>query len=335
MVGARVRSTPPTRANGTVNPFVFIVGCLRSGTTLLRRMVDAHPRLAIIHETQWVPRWFERRVGLTPEGFVTPELIPRLLDFPRFAELRISQSDLERLMETGKPVPYSAFVSGVFDLYGEAQDKRLVGEKSPGYVRYLPTLHALWPETKFVHVIRDGRDVCASVLNWKKAGHNVGRHATWAEDPVSTAAFWWEWHVRLGREAGSSLGPNLYHEVRYEALVSEPKETCEKLCSFLGLPYDEAMVSYQEHKETGSWGRAAKGRWLPPTPGVKERHSRMSVEEVERFEAAAGDLLDELAYPRAFPRPSQGALERAREIRESFRRDVRNRGDRLLEVWKT
>jgi hypothetical protein len=329
-----VRSSPPTRANGTVNPFVFIVGCLRSGTTLLRRMVDAHPRLAIIHETQWVPRWFERRVGLTREGFVTPELISRLLDFPRFAELRISRQDLERLMETEEePVPYSAFVSGVFDLYGEAQDKRLVGEKSPGYVRYLPTLHALWPRARFVHVIRDGRDVCASVLNWKKAGHNVGRHATWADDPVSTAAFWWEWHVRLGREAGPSLGPNLYHEIRYEALVSDPEATCKRLCSFLGFPYDEAMVDYQERKETGSWGRAAKGRWLPPTPGMKERHSSMPVEEVERFEAAVGDLLDELGYPRAVPRPGPRTLRDASEIRKLFVRDVHSRGGLLPERW--
>jgi hypothetical protein len=317
-----------------VNPYVFVVGCLRSGTTLLRRMVDAHPDIAIIHETQWVPRWFEKRVGLTPEGFVTPELIPRLLEFPRFTELRIPQEDLEGLVEDGEPVPYSSFVSGVFDLYGEAQDKRLVGEKSPGYVRYLPTLHALWPGARFVHVIRDGRDVCASVLNWKKAGHNVGRYATWAEDPISTAAFWWEWHVRLGREAGSSLKPNLYQEIRYEALVSEPARECEKLCSFLELPYDEAMVNYQERKVTGSWGRAAKGRWLPPTPGMKERHSSMSVEEVERFEAAAGDLLDELGYTRNVPLPSPRLLRDASEVREQFVRDARSRGGLLPERWR-
>jgi hypothetical protein len=329
-----VRSSPPTRANGALNPFVFIVGCLRSGTTLLRRMVDAHPRLAIIHETQWVPRWFERRVGLTTEGFVTRELISRLLEFPRFAELRISRRDLERLTEIGdEPVPYSAFVSGVFDLYGEAQDKRLVGEKSPGYVRYLPTLHALWPRARFVHLIRDGRDVCASVLNWKKAGHNVGRHATWAEDPVSTAALWWEWHVLLGREAGSALGPNLYHEIRYEELVSEPEQTCEELCAFLDLPYDEAMINYHEHKEAGSWGRAAKGRWLPPTPGMKDRHSVLSIEEIGRFEAAAGDLLDELGYARPVPRPSPRILGDVSEVRERFVRDVRSRVGLLPERW--
>ena len=58
------------------NPYVFIVGCSRSGTTLLQRLVDAHPLTAITSQTNWVTRYFEMRTGLTPEGLVTPEMIP-------------------------------------------------------------------------------------------------------------------------------------------------------------------------------------------------------------------------------------------------------------------
>ena len=58
-----------------MNPYLFIVGCARSGTTLLRRMVDAHPLIAIPREQHWLPKWFERRKGVTSEGFVTPELV--------------------------------------------------------------------------------------------------------------------------------------------------------------------------------------------------------------------------------------------------------------------
>ena len=60
-----------------MNPFVFIVGCPRSGTTLLQRMVDAHSQIAIVPETHWIARWFEKRKGLTPEGFVRAKLIPK------------------------------------------------------------------------------------------------------------------------------------------------------------------------------------------------------------------------------------------------------------------
>src|SRR5207247_2425966 len=69
-----------------VNPFVFIVGCPRSGTTLLQRMVDAHSQIAIVPETHWIARWFEKRKGLTPEGFVRAKLIPKLLKNRRFAQ---------------------------------------------------------------------------------------------------------------------------------------------------------------------------------------------------------------------------------------------------------
>src|SRR5687767_6792912 len=114
-----------------MNPFVFLVGCLRSGTTLLQRIVDAHPQIAIIHETQWVPRWYEGRVGLTPEGNVTPQLVTRLLEHPRFSRLQLDADAVTGLLRDDEPVHYRRFVSDLFDLYGKARGKRLVGEKSP------------------------------------------------------------------------------------------------------------------------------------------------------------------------------------------------------------
>ena len=62
-----------------MNPYVFIVGCARSGTTLLRRIVDAHPDIAITRETHWIAKRFERQEGVTADGLVTPELFSRLL----------------------------------------------------------------------------------------------------------------------------------------------------------------------------------------------------------------------------------------------------------------
>ena len=122
------------------NPYVFIVGCHRSGTTLLGRMVDAKPHIAIIHETRWIANWFEDRVGLTPDGYVTCELIPLLLDHPRFAKLQIDREDLEGLLATGDPVLYQDFITGIFDLYGNKHGKDLVGDKTPRYVRFVLTL---------------------------------------------------------------------------------------------------------------------------------------------------------------------------------------------------
>jgi hypothetical protein len=307
-----------------MNPYFFIVGCPRSGTTLLRRLVDTHPLVAVVDEMRWIASFFERREGLTPEGLVTPELVDRLLAYDRFATLEISREQLGRLIDTGDPVPYPNFVTGIFNLYGQAQGKSLVGDKTPRYARSIGTLHALWSHARFVHLVRDGRNVCLSILNWRKADRALGRFSTWGEDQVTTAALWWEWHVRLGREDGGSLAPNLYHEVRYEELVSEPAKECEKLCSFLDLPYDDAMLKFHE-------GRRAR---LPITSGLRDWRTQMPAEDLERFEAAAGDLLEELGYPRACPHPPEQKLTWAARIRESFTRDASASGKRLPKGWE-
>jgi hypothetical protein len=296
-------------------------------------MVDAHPQIAVVHETHWIPRYFEKREGLTPEGFVTPELIPKLLEYRRFPKMKVGREELEGLINSDEPDSYSSFVSAIFDLYGQREGKSLVGDKTPSYVLSLPTLHGLWPTAKFVHIIRDGRDVCLSMVNWQKAQVAAGRLATWSEDPVLTTALWWKHRVQLGREDGSALGPELYYEIRYEALVSQPATECAALCDFLGLPYDNAMLRFHEGREKADPSLDAKKAWRPTTSGLRDWRSQMTLGDIERFEAAAGDLLEELGYPRAVPDPPQEKLEEATRIQRTFTHEVRAKQWRLPEHW--
>src|SRR5262249_40670643 len=117
-------------------------------------------------------------------------------------------------------------------------------------------------------------------------------------DPVATTALWWIRKVRQGRHGGRELGPELYYEVRYESLVADPARECPKLFAFLDLPYDEVMVHSYE-------GRFAEEKTLAP-------------DLVGRFEAVAGDLLDELDYARAAILPDAAALQRVAGIKERF-----------------
>jgi hypothetical protein len=319
---------------GNVNPYVFVVGCPRSGTTLLQRLLDAHPELAVINETLWITREAKNRTGVAGNGLVTPELVSRLFELRRFQRLELPRADVERLVE--ERLSYARFVTRVFDLYGQVRGKRLVGDKSPGYVRELRKLHALWPSARFVHLIRDGRDVWLSVAAWKKADRTVGHFATWAVDAVVTTALWWERSVRLGREAGASLGPALYHEVRYEDLVADPARACGVLCGFLGLPYDAAMLRFHEGRaKKHEPGLPSKRAWLPPTSGLRDSRSQMPVEDHERFEAVAGDLLDELGYPRMISRVSAATAAEAARIRSAFTEDARARKRVLPERWQS
>jgi Sulfotransferase family len=313
------------------NPFVFIVGSPRSGTTLLQRIVDAHPLIAITPETHWIARYYVRRRGLTRDGFATRKLIRKLLAYHKFPRLRIRRKQLKKLLgDSGESVPYARFVTGIFDLYGQKQRKPLVGDKTPGYAREIDILHELWPGAKFVHLIRDGRDVCLSALAWSAPCKLLSTFPTWQEDPLATAALWWEWHVRLGRQAGKALGPALYHEVRYESLVARPAADCERLCDFLGVPYDPGMLRFHERKRRKD---QRDHPWTPISSGHRDWRSQMPMPDVERFETACGALLDELGYPRGAARLSCDNSGQITRLRQRVSRNLCERGFRLPEEW--
>ena len=303
------------------NPCVFIVGCPRSGTTLLRRMVSAHPQIVITPEAHWIPLWFEQRRGLMPDGLVTPELVSELLAHKKFL-FGLGREALMSLAGDGQPISYASFVTGIFDLYGKARGKTAVGNKTPDAARRIGTLHALWPEARFVHLIRDGRDVALSLMNWPSVrSKRPGTFSTWNDDPVSTAALWWELNVRRGREAGEALGPKLYRELRYESLVAHPGHECATLCEFLGLAYDEAMLNYHEAFRAKA-GRQVVHDRQPITSGLRDWRAQMPPDDVERFEAVVGTLLDELGYPRAFPHARPVAVEHATQVRNLLARKL-------------
>jgi hypothetical protein len=316
------------------DPYLFIVGCARSGTTLVRRIVDAHPEIAITTEMHWISHYVN--YFKNQNGLVTPELVCELSGHKRFAQFEIPREQFEGLLGSGEALPYPTFLNRVFGLYGALKNKPLVGNKTSGYVRRMRDLHALWPEAKFVHIIRDGRDVCLSVLNWKKAERTAGRYASWEEDPVSTTALWWERKVRKGREDGVALGPGLYHEMHYEDLVDDPERECKRLCEFLGVPYDDTIIRFAEGKtktDLPNARKTPKKAWLPITSGLRNWRTEMPATDIQRFEAAAGNLLEELGYERIFSRPTPQALEHATRIRKMFSRHVPERQEHPLERW--
>jgi len=317
-----------------VNPYVFIVGCPRSGTTLVSRLADAHPQLAVMPEQHWLPRFWEARVGMTADGLVTSELPDWLLADRHFELLALPFAPLVELAERGVPISYGDFVSQLFNLYGSQRGKEFVGEKTPKYVNQLATLTDLWPDSRVVHLIRDGRDVALSLLEWSKAERNVGRFPGWADDPVTTAALFWEWSVRNGRDGAGRLGELRYREIRYEALIADPATPCASLCSFLALPYDARMLRFHEgHGRAHGTGRSAKKAWLPVTAGLRDWHTDMSAADVRRFEAAAGGLINELGYERAAVTSREERLH-AERVRQRLIVYLQRWGRRVPRAWR-
>jgi hypothetical protein len=297
-------------------------------------MVDSHPEIAVLPEGGWFGTWFEHGMGLTKDGCVTREIVPMLLKTHKNIDLGATAGDLYAMVEPEGKVAYADFVSNLFARCGRKRGKGQVGSKNPDYLRHLPTLRRLWPQAKFVHIIRDGRDVCLSAsARWRGKPEFRGFpfflyekpdriFDDWKEDPVITCGLWWEWTVRLGREFGATLPANMYYEMRYEQLVANPRQESEDLCEFLGIPFSESMLRHEENftPRRGGDGKILHASVaLPVTPGLRNWRSEMEPKEVERFEAAAGMLLDELGYPRA-DLPRAAYLHEAARIREIFER---------------
>ena len=335
--GAPSTAAPPqaTKTPSQRNPYVFIVGAARSGTTLVQRLLDAHPMLAVVNETYWVPRKFRERNGLTRDGHVTGALIEKLMASPKFDRIGLSFDDLTRLIPSDVAITYDRYVSSLFDLYATRRGKPLAGDKSPGYVRRIAQLHELLPSARFVHVIRDPRDLCLSMLEWSGGENTAGQFGTWAEDPVTSSALYWRLSVGLGRQSGAQLGGDIYHEVRYENLVASPESTVIRLCTFLGIPYDPCMTRYHEGKTRIKPGRSSKAQWLPVTPGLRNWTDQLPVQDVERIETVTGDLMADVGYrcciAQGAPRPI--VSEHVARIKATFTAAAQRSDRPLPQIW--
>jgi hypothetical protein len=189
--------------------------------------------------------------------------------------------------------PDRSFAAVLHRLYGawaRARGRPRWGDKTPHYVEAIPVLLAIFPEARIVHIIRDGRDVAAS---WVKAGIEPAN--------LYTAARLWSRMVRAGRAAGAGLPAETYLEVRYEALLADPRGVMSGICAFLGEAMcDEVLEPAREkdhvrrrligprrvvNRGSRSIERANADKWR----SMPERRRAL-------IESVAGDLLAELGY---------------------------------------
>ena len=156
-----------------MDPYVFVVGSPRSGTTLLQRMLDAHPQLAVANDTHFIPKAI---AGIADDDVpLTRELVERVIGYHRFHRLGIDD-ELARTLAIGAET-YASYVGALYGAFAIAHGKGMAGEKTPDYVRSIPLLDRLFPWARFVHIVRDGRDVALSALDWAGEGKGPGRFA--------------------------------------------------------------------------------------------------------------------------------------------------------------
>jgi hypothetical protein len=283
--------------------FPFFVGSGRSGTTLLRAMFDSHPAMAVPDEVSFVVRFarphYARRYGW-PGTYDPGAAADLVLANESFRRWGVPAGEARSTL-TAPPAPtsYAATVRRAFAAYAAHAGKPRYADKTPMHVLHLPRLERMFPEARFVHLVRDGRDVAASY-----------RTVAWGPAGIEDAALLWRRRVAAGRRAGRRLGPDRYREVHYEDLVRDPEAVLRGLCAFLDLAWDDRLLRYHERAgEVIAATRfpAAHDRLrLPPTPGLRDWRRDLTGAEVARFEAIAGRELAAAGYERAAPRAGAG-----------------------------
>lgn len=272
-------------------PPVIVLGVRRSGTTLLRVMLDRNPAVAIPDESYFVPQLARRHRGtVDPDAFLDD-----LRRIPTLVEWELSPDHVAPLLTAGMTTGEA--VAAVFEAYAAERGKPRWGDKTPLYMQHLPLLERLFPTARFVHLVRDGRDAALSFLSVPGGIMTEG----WGH-PRDAAGFAAQWatEVRDAQALGRRVGPDRYLELRYEALVAAPPGSLRDVCRFADLPYDDAMLGYVGETEAA---RKEHQQRLnePPRVGVRDWRTEMGATERTAFEAVAGDLLEALGYEVAQP----------------------------------
>jgi hypothetical protein len=266
-------------------PPVIVLGVGRSGTTLLRVMLDRSSELAIPYETFFVPQLAHRHGG-------HPNLGSFLDDLGRLRTLYdwgIKPDDVRPRLREGMTT--SEAIAAIFETYAERQGKPRWGDKTPLYMQQLPLLARLFADAIWVHLVRDGRDAALSFLELPESF--AGK--TWAQ-PRTVAQFAARWRTeilaarRLGRNAGGR-----YLELRYEDLVAEPERRLRRICEHASLAWEPGMLDHTRPSDTAHMPEH-RNLAQPPTPGLRDWRSQMSREDALAFEQVGGDILQNFGY---------------------------------------
>jgi hypothetical protein len=246
---------------------IFIVGCPRSGTTLLRLMLDSHPAISCGPETHFIgvlEQVMNRWPALERYGFDQDYWYDKL------AELVHSfQHD-----------------------YATRRGKQRWADKTPRYSLHLPFIDRLFPSSQVIHLIRDGRDVVAS------------HRDSWGYKSALGAPDKWRRFIEAARQWGATAPPERYTELRYEELVADPERELRRILDFLGEPWDPAVLAHDraEHDVYGSYAGGTEARRAQDQVDDVVYRSRVGrgrdLDPALRslFKARAGGLARQLGY---------------------------------------
>jgi hypothetical protein len=279
-------------------PPFFVVGNPRSGTKMLRELLNASPAVWISDvESNFIPR-FTREIARYGDlgRFDTFERLAADLEgtraFWHWARRGV-RIDRRRWFEACPRHDWAGVLHGLFrsvfplEMPGDPRpwETMVWGDKTPLYMVEMPLLARLFPAARFVHIVRDPRD-CA-----------LSSAAAWGNSMLRTAQEWTD-RVRICRRDGAALGVGRFLEIRYEDLIADPPAVLARIFGFLGVPAPAQPGRLARVPENVG---SARGAEQVLAENQRKWQRRMTPAMRRRFERVCGDLLDALGYEREYP----------------------------------
>jgi hypothetical protein len=256
------------------------------------------------HFVGWVARYrhrYERPGGFRRDAFLKDLFSSRYV----LSDLGLGDSDVRALMESEHIVDAASAVRELFARYAARYGKTRYGNRTVTHVLSLPWIATLLPEARFIHMIRDGRDVALALVQ-----------AQFGPKTAVDAALRWKRLVSRGRAGGVHLGPLRYREVRYEELIRDPEEVVRSVCDFIDLDFEPGMLAYYKKlEEVGGidfTNPDFRDLRRPPTRGLTDWRTTMDPEDLLVFETVAGETLARFGYELSGSRWPPSARLRAR-----------------------
>ena len=276
---------------------VFIVGAPRSGTTLLRVLLNRHPELAICGETNYFHRIYERgRVfGDFRDSRDRAHAVDAYLATATAQHLGMDLPLLrERLLRDA--VNSRDFFAALIQSWADLSGKPYSGEKTPWHSLYVKTLLEWFPGCSIVHLVRDPRDAVSSLITMP-----------WESRSVLAGTRVWR---RFNAAAQSVSNDGGYLLVKYEELASQPDQQLARICGHIGLVYTPQMTGPMEGENPEQWWSQ---RAHEQVTGARLGSWRKKLRpwQTEVIETVAGGLMEQFGYAREFPRASAFTMSRA------------------------
>lgn len=271
---------------------IFVIGAPRSGTTLLRYSLCAHPRIYIPPESNFFLRFLPLPVHQPLSQEKAVRLVKDVLNYKVFfRDWRKELPDPDTFVLGLADLKPATLLNTLYKEYACQYSAGRWGDKSPIYSDNVAGIAALFPTAQFVHIIRDGRDVALSMLK-------AYRGIRFFYVDLCYASLSWSRRVKRARCDGAELGPDCYFELKYEELTAAPDKTLKNLCNYLGETFvPEMLTPYQvAAKQFHSRGIHNSTRKPFNTQSVGRWKKKMSLSDRRLFHALAGDVLFELGY---------------------------------------